>query len=56
MLGAMQDPIGSVAIKGGPGWRPRQDERWAPGVSLAVLAHLGLVLALALAVNWKVHT
>lgn len=56
MLGAVQDPIGEVAIKGGPGWRPRQDERWAPGVSLAVLAHLGLVLALALAMNWKVKT
>lgn len=50
------DPIGAVAIKGGPGWRPRQDERWWPGVSMAVLAHLGLVLALALAVNWRVKT
>ena len=54
--GLGHDPIGAVAIKGGPGWRPRQDDRWGPGVSLAVLAHLGLVLALTLAVNWKVQT
>ena len=52
----LQDPIGAVAIKGGPGWRPRQDERWWPGLSLALVAHLALVAALALAVNWKVRT
>lgn len=51
----VRDPIGSVAIQGGPGWRPREGERWWPGVSLAVGAHLALVLALAFAVSWKVQ-
>lgn len=50
-----RDPLGSIVIQGGPGWRPREGERWWPGVSLAVGAHLALVLALAFAVSWKVQ-
>jgi colicin import membrane protein len=38
------------------GWRPRDTERWWPSILLAVVAHVGLVLALALAVNWKGQT
>lgn len=51
----VRDPLGSIVIQGGPGWRPREDERWWPGVSLAVGAHLALVLAMAFAVSWKVQ-
>lgn len=53
---SVRDPIGSVAVQDGPGWRPHADERWWPGVSLAVVAHLTLVAALAFAVSWKVQT
>jgi colicin import membrane protein len=49
-------PIAAAALQGGPGWRPPQDERRWPGVLIAVLAHLGLALALALTVKGQVRT
>lgn len=40
---------------GSRGLRPREADRWGPGVAMAFGVHLMLVAALALGVRWKLH-
>ena len=51
--GTPVDDLGPMLIQGQPGWRPRDADRWKPGLTLALGAHLLLAVGLSLSVSWK---